>query len=78
MPNLGVTESESVSLKVLSKGSPTSCSHLEIVVSDDGVETTYYLGEAELAEPVTQRELVLAWLRYRQAKGKTHVNVRIV
>lgn len=78
MPNLGVSESEVVTMKITSNANPTGCSHRHITVDKNGQNTVYVFHQSEFAEPVTEREAVLAWIRLRTAEGKSLVNVRIV
>ena len=78
MPNLGVSETESVSLKLTVETPCAGGGHKQITANEDGQNTVYAFSEAELTAPVTQREMVLAFCRYRYAKGKASLNVRII
>ena len=82
MAILAVSESEAIAVKVVSNTSPTSCGHRVITYEIDGVPSTLRITTGELETPLTEieaeRVFIVAWMRYRQARGKSQTNVRIV
>lgn len=80
MPNLAVTETESAACKVTGNTSPNACSHRTITYDVDGASRTLRTGDAELATPLTTEELdqmVSLFMRFRRARGKAEIGVRI-
>lgn len=83
MPSgLSVSESESIALKVISNTSPQGCGHRVIAYELDGMPKTLRTTTSLLGEPVTaeeaEQEFIIAWLRYRRARGKTEIDVRLI
>lgn len=80
MPQLSVTDSESVALTVLTNISPSNCNHRTITYELDGVSKTLQTSNGELAaasDEDAERAFVVAFLRFRRARGKSELSVRI-
>ena len=81
MMSLSIAESETPALKVTANTSPGNCGHRVITYEIDGASKTLAVHNDDLAAAGTdqaERDLVIAWLRYRRSRGKPEVGVRIV
>ena len=79
---LTVTESETIAVKVTADVGCAGGGHRTITYAVEGVPNTLLTDAATLNSAITEsqaeREFILAWLRYRRARGKPEVGVRIV
>lgn len=64
-----------MAIKISSMDPPTGCSHVNVVLNDNGIETIYHVHQSEIDEfggsyDNAKRVMSLAWVRIRQANGE--------